>query len=298
MTYVIGVDAGGTKTDAACFDRASGRKIYEARGGPGNCSVDFEGACGGMEALIAACLARCGAGCALICVGAAGLGTPGMKRRLRERLAARFAPPLRVMDDGELMLCAALGGGEGVLAVGGTGSIAYARRGGQLYRCGGWGHLLDDRGSGYDVVIRAFRLMAEACDEGAAPSMLTRALLAALGAQTVREAVPLIYQARKDRIAALLPAVEREASSGDGEAERLLDGAGRALAGMIGPLMRRFPPGPVQVRAAGGTLLHCPAVYGAFLRETGRLYPAALVAPFDGEPAAGALCCGDAPGVE
>lgn len=54
-----------------------------------------------------------------------------------------------LMNDAEIALKAMLRGNDGILTIAGTGSIAFGVKNNSSVRCGGWGNLLGDEGSGY-----------------------------------------------------------------------------------------------------------------------------------------------------
>ena len=80
---------------------------------------------------------------------------------------------LEITNDIELLACSAAGKykvDSAVVLVAGTGSVAvrYARRNGRFVRSGrsgGWGHLLGDDGSGFNIGRQAIRLALRAVDE-------------------------------------------------------------------------------------------------------------------------------------
>ena len=59
-------------------------------------------------------------------------------------------------------------GQDAVVAIAGTGSIAYGCTGQGFFRVGGWGPLLGDEGSGYDLGRRGLQLAARMADGRAA----------------------------------------------------------------------------------------------------------------------------------
>ena len=53
----------------------------------------------------------------------------------------------------------------GVVVIGGTGAVAYGRSAdGREVKAGGWGYLMGDEGSGYDIGRRALQMAAQASD--------------------------------------------------------------------------------------------------------------------------------------
>ena len=76
-----------------------------------------------------------------------------------------------------MALYAKLQGQDGLMVIAGTGSVAYGKAGNQVVSCGGWGMLLDDRGSGTAIVLDAFRSMVSGYDEGRSVTVTEAELL-------------------------------------------------------------------------------------------------------------------------
>ena len=65
-----------------------------------------------------------------------------------------------------------------MLIVSGTGSGCYGKgREGRGVKVGGWGHVLGDKGSGYDIGLRALQAVIDAYDQELAWPELGRRLL-------------------------------------------------------------------------------------------------------------------------
>src|SRR5690606_18298443 len=90
---------------------------------------------------------------AALCAGLAGVGNATERGIVEESLRrAEIAERVMVRTDGETALHGALGGGEGILLIAGTGSVAYGRApDGRVERCGGWGMVVGDEGSGFAI---------------------------------------------------------------------------------------------------------------------------------------------------
>src|SRR4029453_12414402 len=68
--------------------------------------------------------------------------------------------------------------GWGVALIAGTGSFCWGRdAAGRSARVGGWGFLLGDEGSGYDLAVQALRLATQTADGRAEAHAILRAIL-------------------------------------------------------------------------------------------------------------------------
>jgi N-acetylglucosamine kinase-like BadF-type ATPase len=197
--YVIGIDAGGSKSVAYLAD-LHGRLVGQARGHGAN--LTSEGELGVEKALHdlmeRAAGERLGQ-VAAICLGMAGVDRPGdaqVVRAIMRRLGARTRT--LVVNDALIALVAGVGTqAPGVVLVSGTGSIAFGQDArGRAARAGGLGHVLADEGSGYWIGREALRAVVRAADERGPRTLLTAGVLAHFGLERPDELVREIYAQR------------------------------------------------------------------------------------------------------
>ena len=86
-----------------------------------------------------------------------------------------------VVNDVGVAYEGALGGAEGVLVLAGTGSMAWARGPSGIARCGGWGDVFGDEGSGYWIGREALSRVSRHLDGRQNAPGLATGLLGALG---------------------------------------------------------------------------------------------------------------------
>src|SRR5690606_5383094 len=103
---------------------------------------------------------------AALCAGLAGVGNRAEREVVERTLAsARLAERVCVISDGETALYGAFAGGPGILLIAGTGSVGYARgEDGRVERCGGWGMLVGDEGSGFGLGRAGLRAALRSAD--------------------------------------------------------------------------------------------------------------------------------------
>jgi glucosamine kinase len=199
--HVIGLDGGGTYTRIALAD-LEGRELVRRTGPPGLIDPRHPGRSGAAlvrlvrETADAAATTLPVAG---LCAGLAGAGSDEARRVVRRELAASgVAARLAVIQDGEIALEGALAGEAGILLVAGTGSVALGRaEDGRIERCGGWGMLVGDEGSGYTIARAALRAALQAADGRGEPTRLLPELLDHLGLSEPRELVEWVGRTEK-----------------------------------------------------------------------------------------------------
>ena len=143
------------------------------------------------------------------------------------------ASKLIVTHDALIALSGATAGEPGVVAIAGTGSIAFGRNAaGETARAGGWGYVFGDEGGGFDIVRQAVRA-ALRFEEGWGPeTALHGVLLAATGAPDANEAMHRLYTDDwpRPRVASLSKLVDGAAAEGDAVARDILANAAQQLA--------------------------------------------------------------------
>jgi N-acetylglucosamine kinase-like BadF-type ATPase len=161
------------------------------------------------------------------------------------------------VSDAELVLAAGTPDGWGVALICGTGSIAWGRApDGRSARAGGWGYLLGDEGSGYDIALRALRLATQTADGRAAAPALLQAALDHWGLQAPEQLIGQIYRPETTRaeIAALAQRIVALAESGEPASVSLLDDAAVELSRLAITVARKLDLIAPPVALAGGLL--------------------------------------------
>lgn len=235
---VIGVDAGGTKTNAWLARIPSPRQTDSAStllarevqllgygtAGAGNLrAVGFEVVTENMWLAIEAAYtsAKCSISqAAAICMGVAGAGRAEEQKQLEQWcLTAGVARRTRVTGDALPVLAAAyadrplseLAQMSGIALICGTGSMAWGcmsasddagdsrAQAVREARAGGWGYLLGDEGSGYWIALQGLRAACRSADGRAPATRLLPAMLDRLGLTNPAQLISAIYGEQFDR---------------------------------------------------------------------------------------------------
>lgn len=280
-----GFDGGGTKTRCVLCD-SHGSVLGVGSGGASNYhNAGLKGAVASLRAAFSEALAASGMseGRASLaaCFGLAGLDSPEdfaiITRAIR---SARFAPsgwresrPFGVMNDWRPAVAGAFVDDPGVVLIAGTGCVAavQGRGGREVVRVGGWGPVVDDRGSAYDIGREALYAAMRDFDGRGPKTSLLPLLMRRL---KVARPQGIIARINVDgmsvpEIASLSTLVSRAASDGDPVAMRIFATKARDLgelvvsaASRLGMLGTRF-----GVHPHGGVFKAGPPILGP-LKET------------------------------
>ena len=291
-TY-LGVECGGTQTIAILADDGD-RCLRRVEAGAANMRLltDQE-----MAAHFRGLAAQFPMPAALA-IGMPGVLDEADRRRVRSA-AARAWPgvPCFAGNDLETALAAAQSPGAAadltrIVIISGTGSCCYGRgAGGRTVKVGGWGHFLGDRGSGYDIGLRALRSVIQNYDGQGAWPALGQHLLRVLMLNTPQDLTQWIQRASKSEVAALAVPVFEAWTRHDEIARAVLTRAASRLAADAAACARRLatPGQAVEFMLAGSILLKQPRFAGLVSRELRSLWPSAGVRPLPREGAWGAV---------
>jgi N-acetylglucosamine kinase-like BadF-type ATPase len=244
MRYIIGVDGGGTKTEAIAYS-LEGEELGRGYGGFGNALLGFDKAIENIELSLQNCMKSVDesyndAVCVFIYLGLAGIEDENTRNKLEKTLKGDFKLPVKAVNDAEIALASLLKGEDGILTISGTGSISYGLHEGRTDRSGGWGHLLGDEGSGYHIAINAFKNMIFEDEHNLPASPLSTAIMKKLSIEKPENIIGFIYSSGKGDIASFVPIVVKQAESGDEIAKEILIKAGKDLAEMTYILYKKL----------------------------------------------------------
>jgi len=246
MTYiVIGIDGGGSKTHAMVADE-QGRTIAETVG-PG--SAVRPGRAEHSATVIAEVVRDALASCEMthvtprvLSIGVAGAGRETERNELWQALVSRdLAAELVIHSDFSIALDDAFADGPGVLLISGTGSVAFGRGPtGATSRCGGWGPVCGDEGSGAWIGRRALSVVTAAADGREPETALTGAILTAAQINETSDLIGWAANAAPAQLASLAPVVLSVADAGDLRANAIVSLAVEELVLHVRALARQL----------------------------------------------------------
>jgi N-acetylmuramic acid 6-phosphate etherase len=293
----LGLDCGGTRS-VAIYECGSTTRRAEA--GPGNVRLLNEAQLLALFRELKSVHKDLPAPSA-IAIGMAGARLDSDRARVR-RAAAKVWPSIPCSAWGDLDTALAAAEidervGENklsalVVALSGTGSCFFGKNArGRNVKVGGWGHMIGDKGSAYEIGLRALKAVLFYYDRDGHISPLGRRILRFLLLNELNDLPPWALTASKTDIAALAREVSAAAAIGDRIARDILAGAAHSIAKdaliCAGRLAKRGAR--VKFVLAGSVLLNQPTFQkrvAGFIRADWRN---AEVVPLKHEAALGAV---------
>jgi N-acetylglucosamine kinase-like BadF-type ATPase len=243
---VIGIDGGGTKTEAVIMDAAY-RVLGSGISGPSNpLRVGIANAAAAVrEAIDKACeaaqLRRSDIQWAE--VGLAGARREGLRSRMREALSDTGIGEIEVVGDADIALYGATDGEPGLVVIAGTGSICCGINGNGKQLCaGGWGPIVGDEGSASWIARRALSAIARGTDGRGPETVLATAAIAYFHISAADDLSTAIYAPTltNERIAGFARRVAKAGRAKDQVALEILAQAGKELGIAAAAVIRRL----------------------------------------------------------
>ena len=279
MSYLIGIDGGGTQTIGVIADTNGNHLSKVVEKSTNYHVVGIEQVEATLGSILKQLLQNTGiraTNCQAACFGLAGVGRAEDHQKIY-RLCERIGIPRQFIltHDAEIALTS------------GTGSMVYGQNSeGKSVRVGGWGHLLGDEGSGYDIGHRGLKAITQMSDGRRQPTTLRKFILAQISLDRVDQLVRWVSMASKSQISALAISVFESAETGDKVAQAIIEQAGKALVISIRTAIRRLELSTnSEVFLSGGVFQNQPS-FVSFLQEQ---FPEKTIQLIRQEPVCGAI---------
>ena len=285
ITYILALDAGGTKCDAL-LAAADGTLLEQCR--------LHDWATGGRHPQI-------------------------VRRAIQKVLKRRRPVNLRIVADGgrqtlrclptewrkhtqylrcsePLSVLSTAGYAFGMVIIAGTGArVAVRSRAGRQASLDALGPLLGDGGSGYYIGREALRALAREMQLQRPTTPLRRRVLRACACRNIGDLIGFSLQPRdRSLVASLAKIVDEEARSGDRLARRLLCDGAAVLAGTVRDLVRHLgiAGDKIPVVGAGSVAVHSDVFWRELCRQVRAIIPRCQLIRIPLPPVAGMAALG------
>ncbi|MDA8206930.1 MAG: hypothetical protein M0Z36_12755 [Thermaerobacter sp.] len=293
----LGVDGGGTKTEALLVDRT--RVLGFQKTGPSNHQgVGMDAAVAAIQDAVNGVLVHGGYRLHQVegvVLGLAGADFPEDVDELSQRLTLVFGQvPFRVVNDAVIALHAGTDKGWGIAAIAGTGGNVFGLSpDGRGRQVGGLGYEYGDYGSGIDIARDVLHYAFRSAERRGPKTALENAVLGMLGFPSYSALSHAMYrkQIAPEVFLVLAPVCFSAACDQDPVAINILQRQGRAIAESVVGCARLLDMETelIDVVLAGSLWLgQAPHMKDALVQTLARDLPKAQVALTDLKPVAGA----------
>jgi len=295
---VSGVDGGATKT-VAVVGRLDGSLLGSARGPSSNYhNIGVREAAKSIRTSVNSTCKNARASASdleTVVMGLAAMDSP-RDFRAGHRVAdlAHLGKRRIVVHDSVIALYAATLGRPGIVVNAGTGSFAAGIGiDGRTIRAGGWGNIIDDEGSAYDIGKLAIRAALRALDGTERNTAVTKLLVRKFKLQALENIVHEAYNKPMtvEEISSISRLAAQAAAKGDKAARGIFAYEGRALANLVSTVARRLDMtmSKPDIYCTGGVFKAGPVLLYPFKRELRRTVPSFVLRHPRFEPVIGAF---------
>lgn len=223
MTFVLGIDGGGTSCRAA-LATTGGEILGRAKSGAANIRSDLTGARTNIVDAARQAFLAAGEDPELITQTPAILGLAGANVGTYKQQLEAILPFSRssVETDFEIALEGAVGSGDGAIAILGTGTAYMVRKRGKSRSVGAWGFQVGDQGSGARIGRDLLEQTLLAYDGVIAASPLTREMMG-IFRDNPQDLVEFTTHAKPGDFGGFAPKVFENAARGDAVALWIVD---------------------------------------------------------------------------
>lgn len=289
MKIIAGIDGGGTRTIVE-LRSAENEVLQREKFGPFNINSIGEEKLRDLLREIFEYIFQSGE-CEGICIGAAGISNSAVDDIIKEIAQELcFSGRMLLRGDHDIALYGAMSGGPGSVLIAGTGSICTGIDAeGKTARVGGWGHLIDDTGSGYALGRDALGAVVHALDGRGEATLLSSLIYDFWRISDERQLIEKVYStSEKSNIASLSPLVEKAALQGDEIARAIIEKNAGELTGLVASIYRKLRLENMRLALLGSLMSNDTLLRESFLGQLAEKLPAVQVKDPDMDAASGA----------
>ena len=295
MKYYVGIDGGGSNTKSLV---CSQDKIICGEFFSGSSNISSNGIKNTMLELnknfelIMESLNFKAENCKGITLGLAGINQEEQKEQIKKNVSKIFRNAIiKVFDDAYVALVGAHGCESGGILISGTGSIARAfTRDRELVRVGGYGHLLDDIGSGYDIGRQVLSSVLMSWD-GRIGETILKELIIETGLNSPDEILKMVYnkEFQKKDIAKYCIYAFKAAKRNDPIANRIIESAIDGLAELVNAIVMKTKINDLKIALSGSVLEQAEGFSKRLIQKCKKQIPNVIFVEKQNNAAYGAL---------
>ena len=249
--YLLGIDGGGTKT-ALLLQDTEGNTIRTYKTDACNpMDIGFEEAKKILKDGIYKVCEDIPLSSVCAFAGIAGGSVADMKEKLEEFFIGLGFYSFENDSDNRNIIAAGLGNDDGITVILGTGVCVYIQKNKTHKRVSGWGYLIDNGGSGYNLGRDALNAYFCAYDKSGNETLLTNEIDKIYSGGQAK-LMGYIYSGGKKTIASFAPAVFSAFEKGDAIAEEILRRNAGEVVRFIQAAAKEFEKKEIPVVFAGG----------------------------------------------
>jgi N-acetylglucosamine kinase-like BadF-type ATPase len=297
---IIGMDGGGTKTRVMVKERPDGETLFEQNFGMSNYNnIGVEGLRTVFREIYEIVVSRFQERLqdAILVLGSAGVDRQkDVDIYLSALKESGFTCQLEVVNDAEIALVGGNGARKDALMIAGTGSIVVGiDTEGKMVRTGGWGGLISDEGSGFQIGRHAIGAVMQEYDKLIPPTTFTEKLLSHFQLTSPEDFMDLLYSGNTlpvDKVASCTPIILEAWKKGDEAARTIVEAELEKLVRLVVGISRQMGSEKFRLSVAGSLLTKSPDYFGTLKEKLSVVLPQVEISAPLYEPVFGAIIIG------
>ncbi len=291
MKYYVGIDGGGTRTAVAVADENQ-KIVYRCHAKTINfCGVDFNTAKHNMDELFLQLKKAVNVHSFEQVVIGSSSNYDTEELKLLKQLNAGIPSQHIVYHSDADVAMQSIDEDIGAILISGTGSMLLGKVGEKRFTVGGYGHLLGDEGSAYDIAVRGIQQALRYHDGWAEPTVLLEKMKDYFALNSIDDIIYRIYIDGNDKsyIAGFSKTLSQAALDGDNVAYKILTNAAESLIRQYTALHQKCGGVINVVYLYGSVLIKDKIVSTAFKKCMSETHPQITVKNLTRPPEIGAL---------
>ncbi len=290
----LGIDGGGTQTKTALISKDSERVADAVWESINYNSVGEEQVVRVLEKILTWAYQHLEKDTELLGIGICAAGTSNINARhiIQKTIDSQhFQGKLLITGDQKAALMGALGHMNGVVLIVGTGSICYGMdSSGREARTGGWGHRIDDVGSGYDLGRCILAAIVQAHDGRGPQTVLTDLVFDKYQFSSIEDVIHFVYSpnTHKQTIAALSTLLEPAFVQHDPVAIKIANRAVQNWVQLVTPVVESLHMQNSTLSLCGGVASKNTYMQKLFSSQIAAIFPSLQLVPPKASAAVGA----------
>jgi N-acetylglucosamine kinase-like BadF-type ATPase len=297
---IIGMDGGGTKTRVMVKEQPDGETLFDQNFGMSNYNnIGVEGLRPVFREIYETLVSRFQERLldAILVLGSAGVDRPkDVEIYLSALKESGFTCHIEVVNDAEIALVGGNGDRKDALMIAGTGSIVVGIDSkGKIVRSGGWGGLISDEGSGFQIGRHAIAAVMQEYDKVIAPTSFTEKLLAHFQLTSPEDFIDLLYLEGTlpvDKVASCTPIILDAWTNGDEAARMIVEAELEKLVRLVVGISRQMGSEKFRLSVAGSLLTKSTDYFATFKEKLSVVLPQVEISAPLYDPVFGAIIIG------
>jgi N-acetylmuramic acid 6-phosphate etherase len=266
--YVLGIDGGASFSRAAVIDPGSKEIIWSKEGDACNVLLSSRHEIHQLMQSYSKAISEKKISLNTVGLCLAGVTSKTIQKRVQEIAQSIWKETsIHVTHDLDSALYSGITDGQGIVALCGTGACVYGQANELNYKMGGWGHILGDEGSAYNIAHKALRWIIEYYDQNESLDELGDEILNTAKVSSLSQLARYVNNFGKREIAKLSIPVFDAGENGHEGARQIIQNSANYLAKNCLQVSQKLSLSDPLITKAGGVFANSE-IFNSFFHDS------------------------------